>query len=765
MRTPFFLFAVTYMLSLIGSRFAQGQISICLLLVILGTVVFFILRSLQRFPWYVCLLGLVFAFGFCYGEVREALLPENPFSPEQTVTVEGLVVSDPTSTATGLKCVLSVTSKDGKPLAEPVNIYVLAPRESGLVYGDELTVTGDFLVSQVANPGGFDYQHYLEERGLYGLLSALYGGNVTKISAGNGHGLMELAYWLKHRFEAALAYLPPEQRGVIDGIFFGDTSDIDTSTSDVLMKSGIYHCFSVSGLHVGYIVLFLSLLCQLMKQGRLQKLLLIAVCLFFYGAMTGFSAPVLRASIMCLMIYGADLFGREKNHFNGLAASALLILLWNPSTLFQVSFQLSFLAMFSILFVMPWLNRLVKKDFYGKDALLVTVAAQIGMTPLLAYDFHIISIVTLLVSTVSCLIVGVMVIFCFAALIAAAFWPPLGALFLIPCGLLGTLIVKGVTAATALPFAYLFKGDFSVWLLLLMYAAIVLILVLPWLQRRRAGSALLLMACFVLFLLPLGQNRDELTVTFLAVGEGDAIYIHTPAGEDLMIDACDKGNKGEVYYIIRPYLLYQGVNHIDRMILSHNDIDHSGGVSYLNEFFGISSYVLVKAAAYTYEELSAQAMADGAELTWVSAGDVLNLGGNATLEIFYPDGAEEAYGNELSMVARLSYGDFSVLFTGDVEEGGISSLLTSGQDISADILKIPHHGSKYSYDEDFYEAVSPEHMVISVGKNSYGHPYEGIIDYCAAQSIDCFRTDLDGAVTVISDGSGYEITTYADGQK
>jgi competence protein ComEC len=358
-----------------------------------------------------------------------------------------------------------------------------------------------------------------------------------------------------------------------------------------------------------------------------------------------------------------------------------------------------------------------------------------------------------------------MVILCFAALIVAAFWPPLGVLFLIPCGLLGTLIVKGVTAATALPFAYLFKGDFSVWLLLLMYAVIALILVLPWLRQRKALSALLMSACFVLFLLPLGQNRDELTVTFLAVGEGDAIYIHTPAGEDLMIDACDKGNNAEVYYIIRPYLLYQGVNHIDRMILSHNDTDHSGGVAYLNEFFGISSYVLAKAAGYTYAELSAQAMADGAGLTWVSAGDVLDLGGNTTLEIFYPDGAEEAYGNELSMVARLSYGDFSVLFTGDVEAGGINSLLTSGQDISADILKIPHHGSKYSYDEDFYEVVSPENMVVSVGKNSYGHPYEGIIDYCAAQSIGCFRTDLVGAVTVISDGSGYEITTYADGQK
>jgi competence protein ComEC len=173
---------------------------------------------------------------------------------------------------------------------------------------------------------------------------------------------------------------------------------------------------------------------------------------------------------------------------------------------------------------------------------------------------------------------------------------------------------------------------------------------------------------------------------------------------------------------------------------------------------------LAEAASYTYDDISAQAVADGSTVAWVSTGDIIDLGNDTTLEILYPDAEENAYGNELSMVARLSYGDFSMLFTGDLEDGGIAALLSSGQDIGADILKIPHHGSQYSYDEEFYQAVSPKSVVISVGKNSYGHPYEGIIDYCNDREIGCFRTDLDGAVTVISDGSGYEITTYVGGQ-
>lgn len=764
MRTPLFLSAVIYMLSLILSHFFDAGLGFCLILLGAGIVLSVFLWRL-KLPWYVMILGLVFALGFSYGEYRESILPENPFANEENVTVTGFVANDPEDTDSSLKCDFYVTSVAGAALAKPVDIIVLAAPDSGLAYGDELTVTGDFLTSKVGNPGEFDYAAYLQQRRIYGVLSALYGGGVTVESTGNGHLVMEAAYWLKHRFETALSYLPADQKAIINGIFFGDTSSLDQSTADVLTKSGIRHCFAVSGLHVGYIVLFLAMLAGLLRCGRGQKLLLMVPCLFLYAAMTGFSASVVRASVMCLMIYGADLFGREKNGFNGLAAAALLILIWNPLTLFQVGFQLSFLAMFAILFVTPWLNHLVKKDFPGKSALLITVAAQIGMIPVLAYYFHVVSFVSLLISTVCCLIVGGMVILCFAALIFAAFWPPLGALFLIPCGLLGALIIAGVTAASALPFAYLFKGDFSLWLLFLMYAVIAVIILLPWLKYRRILAALLLCAAFALFLLPLGENRDELQVTFLSVGEGDAIYIHTPAGEDLLIDACDKGNGAEVSYIIRPFLLYQGVNHIDRMILSHNDIDHSGGVSYLNEFFGISSYVLAAAADYTYDDITAQAVADGAGIAWVSTGDTIDLGHDTTLEILYPDEDETAYGNDLSMVARLSYGDFSVLFTGDLEEGGIAALLTSGQDIDADILKIPHHGSKYSYDEEFYRAVSPENVVISVGKNSYGHPDEAIIDYCSDYEIGCFRTDLDGAVTVVSDGGGYEISTYADGQK
>ena len=118
------------------------------------------------------------------------------------------------------------------------------------------------------------------------------------------------------------------------------------------------------------------------------------------------------------------------------------------------------------------------------------------------------------------------------------------------------------------------------------------------------------------------------------------------------------------------------------------------------------------------------------------------------------------------MVLRLTYGDFSALFTGDLEGSGLKGLLRSGEDLSADLLKIPHHGSKNSYDEDFYRAVDADAVIISVGKNSYGHPAESVVEYWSRHYADLYRTDEDGAVTVTVDPKGsYEITSYRSAQK
>lgn len=758
MDTPLFLFAIALICALITSVYFTGGILLCLGLIVLGSGLFFLLR--KKIPYRYALLLLVFALGFGYGEFREALLPENPFIGTEEAELVGVVTEDPRENENSLRFSFKVESVNGEALPDAVSVQALCPLQQALNYGDKLYLQGSFLSSEVLNEGSFDYETYLSQKNLYGNFSAMYNGRVKKLSSGHGHFLMYFAYGMKHRFEAALAYLPAAQQTVIRGIFFGDTSGMDYHTADILTKSGIRHCFAVSGLHVGYVLLLLNAFGSLLRLGRKGRCCLIFPCLFLYAAMTGFSPSVLRASVMCLMVLGTGLYGREPNSFNGLGAAAILLLLINPQMLLQAGFQMSFIAILSILLFLPWLERLVKVDFFGRGGLLVTVAAQVGMIPILAYMFHVVSIVSFFVSTVCCLLVGIMVILCFMALLIAIISPTVGAFVLIPCGLLGSGIIKAMSFCLELPFAYLYKGDFGLLLLLLFYAVLIFLVVFPPLKKRKYLGAMLMLCAFVLFLLPSSGKSEQLEITFLAVGEGDAAYIHTPDGRDIMLDAGDKKNGSVTYYTIRPFLLARGVNDLEAVIVSHNDDDHSGGVPELAGNFPIETLYLPVVSESGFRDLENAVKADNTETVYLTAGDRIDLGAGVTMEILWPTASAKGDDNALSLVAKIRYGDFSTLFTGDIDGDAITALKTASADLEADILKIPHHGSKYSYDEEFYEAVGADAAIISVGKNSYGHPDKKIINYFKNVDTEVYRTDTCGAVTVTSDGSGYEITTF-----
>ena len=760
MTSPVFLTAITYLLSLVGSFFLEGSVFSCAVLIFAALLIAILIRRF-RSKTFFCWLFLIFALGFGYGEFREDITAENPFIDREEAVLTGEIINDPTKTESSLKYRFRVTSLDGAELKRPVNVVALSQKDSALKYGDELRLTGSFLLSETANPGSFDYGDFQSKSRLYGSFSTLYGGDVTVLGRGNGNILLTLAYAVKHRFEQSLSYLPPDRAALIRGIFFGDTSGIDHNGNIILSQSGIRHCFAVSGLHVGYVLLFLNALGLLLKIGPKTRTVLIAICLFSYAAITGFSPSVMRASIMCLMVLGATLFGRERNSFNGLGMAMLILLLWDPLYLLQTGFQLSFLAIFSILTLMPWLNRCIPRSFPGKEMIFVTVAAQIGMIPVLAYLFHTVSFVAFLISSICCLLVGAIVILCLPALIFSLIAPICGSILLIPCGILCRILYDFAAVCSKLPFAYIYKGDFGWLWLLLIYTAIAAVVFLPQLKAKRSLSLLLMTAIFVVFLLPLPfLQKHELEITFLSIGEGDAICISLPSGEEMLMDAGDMRNGDITYYTIRPFLLSEGINDIETVFLSHNDEDHSGAFSYLCESFRIEEVCIPAAASDEFSDKLILANAENIEVSMVSAGDILDLGDGVTMEIFwpYPDGEGEK--NQLSLVAKMSYGDFSVLFTGDIEGGGLRALGENDADISADVLKIPHHGSKNSFDSDFYTAVDPSAVVISVGKNNYGHPDKKLLSYWQKAQIPCYRTDLNGAVTVTSNGKGYEITTY-----
>ena len=755
MRRDLFLCTLTFLAALIAARLGESS---ALLYLCLGggAAALFLLLKLRGLPLGLCLLALVFAAGFFYGEWRESLLPQSPLAAQEEYTLTGMAAKRPSDHANSQSFDLEVRTIDGQPVDKPFKIAVTAPKEAAVAYGDLLQLTGSTFAGSVPkNPGQFDYSANLADQGVLASFSCLYGGSVTAIGGNDGQWLMKIAYSLRERFEQALGYLPADQQALISGIFFGDKGGLEPAVKKNLQRSGLMHAFAVSGLHVGYVILFISALCALLHIRRWWRFGVIAVVLLFYCAMTGFTPSVLRATIMGLVVLVAVNLGRERDGLTALAIAALLLLLIEPRALVQIGFQLSFAAMFGILWFSPFFERLITPKFPLKGALIVMLGAQLGVTPLLIYYFHLFSIVSLLISVAGCLIVGGIVILCLPAMLLSLIAPLPAAILLYSAGFLADAVYLLIRAGVALPFAYRYIAAAPVWQIVLVYACLIPIPVLPALRFRRGLSALLMTFVLAVFLLPFSLTPRVLTVTHLAVGDANCVSIETPSGYQMLIDA-----GGNATHTIEPYLAARGVDRLDIIVNSHPDRDHCEGIPDLLADYPCNGLVITAPASEQADSLPliAAAKAQGVDVYKAAAGETLLLSDGITLEILWPQA--DAYGssNDQSFVLRLCYGETAFLFTGDIGSAVADSLAAS-TDVAADVLELPHHGAEGSFSPTLYAAVAPDYVVIDTnGKN--GHPAEAVLAYWQARHIPVLRTDEDGAVSFRSDGRTVTAETF-----
>ncbi|MDO4541776.1 MAG: DNA internalization-related competence protein ComEC/Rec2 [Bacillota bacterium] len=765
MRRPLVYVFVTFVLGIILGRYISGSFCVYGLLLLTSLAV---LAATFYFKKPLCLIFLVpfFILGFSYGPWREANIPQYQWEPDTYYHISGTVVTMPEQGESSTTFLLTTAAIDGK--AANVKVMVVSPPEQKVAYGDVLSLEATPLKEQgVMNPGGFDYSSYQEDRAISATLSTLFEGKVEVLEQGQGNIISKVGAFLRQKFTAALERLSPNRSDIIKGIFLGDTSGLDQKTLDILSQTGIRHCFCVSGLHVGFVILLVHLFTGLFSLSRRGKLLWLAGALLLYAAVTGFYPPVSRAAIMGFSLYVAMALGRPGDGFSALALAGFILLLWDPNNLWLPGFQLSFIAMFSILYFMPVLERLIPVSFPGKGPLLVTIAAQILMLPLIAYYFHTVSLVSIFINTICAALVGAVVVLSLCGLIAAPFSQALAGAFLILPGIIAELIIKTADFLAQIPLAYYYQGAFPLWALIIAFCFLILIPKLKFLYFRPvvAGLSITIVLAAVLFPWQIAVNREETTITFLSVGQGDCAFISTPGGSNILIDAAGNQSQGTVMNYIRPFLLHEGVNTLDYVFISHADDDHAASLPYIMDFFHVDRVIFTKAGYYYSRDYEDKAAAVGAAVQTVETGHSFDIDG-LKIEVLYPDKEELGGSNELSMVIKICCDSFAALFTGDATAEKLE-LIANSQDVEADILKVPHHGSQSSFSPEFYQAVSPKAAVISVGRNNYGHPGYEVLNYFAEKDIPLFRTDLDGAVTVTIHPAdeGCTITTYASGKE
>lgn len=650
------------------------------------------------------------------------------------------------------------------------------------------------------NPGGFDYKLYLKTRGIKTLMKVqatnlkLIEGMVGNLSQINifSNRLAQIKYGYMSKLESVMS---PNSYGMLVGILFGDKVLLDEDTYEAFQRNGVAHILSVSGIHVGIVYLYINKLLgnrRTVFSGVVAFLMLIT-----YGALSEFAPSVIRSIVMIAIHILSKYIHRRYDLLTCTASSALGMLLFNPYYIFSVGFQLSYLAVFCLAVLLPWMNRRI--DFLSEGPcperiikllyfLSPLLAIQIGMTPFSVYCFNYFSVTSLFLNIPIIFISGIIL--------------PLG-MCLIPLSWLTSIslihlpigeVIFGIGATLSELFidamvllnntfycpgiSYINLVSPSIWLLLLYYT-IFFFCFSEWFrvlyQRKRYKRIGTISIIFLILSLALPnllfEDYSKAKIIFLDVGQGDCLVLKTPKGKNIIIDGGGSQNYDVGKKTLLPYLLKNKISHIDLALVTHLHDDHFLGISSLSKEMKIKQLGMYEVNKYREKSILKKTGVKKEAMLYLVKGQKLIIEDGIWIDILYPkEKTEKEYKeilkedgdeNESSLLMKVHYLGIEILMTGDMGfkgEDAVMKLYSESDKIKADILKVGHHGSKYSTSDAFLQAVSPKIAVFQVGKNNFGHPSQAVIEKCQKNGIMIYRNDLNGAI-MLQKGNQWLIKT------
>jgi len=686
----------------------------------------------------------------------------------EEVAGQGYILSYPKTGAYNISFIVRVeelTAKKGEinGLAKLL-IKIPVTEETDFKPGDRVQFRGILSKpDRAGNPGQFDYRRYLANQQVFFQIRC-QDYDCTLLSP--GYGLRALAAKGRPRVANLMATtLPPAEKALLMGLLFGDTSGMDSEEATAYQRAGVSHLFAVSGFNVAFVLGILWFLLTIFRPGPWAKLVLAIPFLMGYYFLVGWSASIVRASLMAMLVLAAVAFGRKRDVYTALAGAALLILLISPGELFQTGFQLSFVTTGGLAYLTPWLQ----ERGLGKY-LAPAMAAQLCSMPLVAYYFNLLSLIAPFLNVLAALISGIVTVLGLVGAMLTWLLPFLAKPIFIFCGFLMFCLSRFIVWSANLPWAALIVPTPPLYALALCYLLLLALPVyrrwLPWLRSLcspcwvpwAAG-----LGCLLLFLFCL-PGQALLQVTFLDVGQGESIFIRTPGGQKILLDGggSPEGNFAVGEKVVLPFLRHKGVRSLDAIIMSHNHIDHSEGLLEIIPQLPVKTCYMPPAEPGNPVDQALQQLCRerGISLLELTAGQQLLLEKGLVLEILHPPPGDRSRGNNHSLVLRLVYGDNEWLLTGDIENEGLAGLLQGNWELQADLLKLPHHGSISSYHEDFYRKVNPRAVVASAGDSSFNHPHPQVVEYFRKRAINVYSTKDNGAVVTTSDGKKLRIYPY-----
>lgn len=631
---------------------------------------------------------------------------------------------------------------------------------------------GDLVIARIklnkpkkaSNPGSFSYFKYLKKKRIYSV------GNVFEIyKIQNKFLLSKPIIKLKRYLLGSVdqKILPPVNE-FIKALILGEKNNLNKNWETSFRRAGANHLLAISGLHIGFITLFILFLLKPFSFSDRTINIFLTGFLFIYVTMTGFRASVLRASLLVLLFRYFKQMNLEIDFYTILSIVLFIILLIDPYKLFSVGLQLSFLV---LLMIVSW-TKILKR--YLHPSLAVSFAAQLGSIPLTTYYFNTLSPAGIITNLWAIPLVSIIVFLTLTHFVFYLILPFLS-------GITGQLIYyitiflnKGIKVMSKLPSAEIKVTTPSVITVFIYYAILFLVAFIIRNKGKMKNKkinflkvlGIILLITFILTIMIRPVENNLLEVYCLDVGQGDAMVINIPGGKTVLIDTGNSANSGsKAENTILPFLLKQRIKLIDYLIITHFDGDHSAGAEYLIKKGFVKNLIISK--HYDVTQNYAQKTIEAAKeknirIFWAKNKDSLQFD-DLELEFIAPlENVVFENRNNNSIAFKLNYKDFEMLFTGDLEEEAESAVLKSldEKNLNSDILKVAHHGSVTSSIESIIKSVIPKEAVISVGNNNYGHPNKKVLRRLENNNIRIWRTDQNGAIIIKTDGHKYNINGY-----
>ncbi len=794
----------------ISSVFFSGPFVLITTLILSASV--FLAKDLKKLSLLVSIIFFLFGFGITSSSVE----PTANFEPvSKTVvhaTVKRILNTGPNSRTFLLEDGFLIHSQ--KTLAGYGRL-VLRNNPIDLTLGDRISFKSALRKpSNRGNPGEYDWELDCLNEGIIWICSARERDSVVILQRSSplypGAIIFELRKSMlefldKHSGRYFQTDSSDAIRAILRGIVLGDRGEISPQVNRSFMDSGLIHVFSASGVHVTIVGLMSLIVVRLLFRIKPQWLLTIPLpyaasvaaipTISIYCMLVGFKPPSIRAAIMGIVLATSILSQKRWDSLNSLAFASLIILAIYPLSFLTPSFQLSFAATAGIIlligsdlsallrtttpelkpFKLDYTNFYrffsVNIDVFRKPVLsimIVTVAATVATAPIIVQLFQRIPLYGIFANLLAEFPISIGLIIGLVATCVSLVSTELGAFLLVPAEACVWIVLVVADFFASLPGAVIHFPDMGISGLVVSTLATLLFFLLFRMPSRH--TLLALCSClFCLIIIGLVSHvKSNLSGTissvFFSVGNGDATYVRPPGTNGFLVDA---GPKTEFFdsgqSIIAPFFLIKSINILDAVFLSHPQADHMGGVlSALRE--SPSPVIYINKIGNKAEEIFKRQVLDslrGVEFKqadrrssniWIGDSKVtfLNQPSRNSMEKM-----SNADINNRSMVLRLDYHDFSILFLGDLENSSETDLLASGQNLKATVLKVAHHGGKTGATSvQLLERIKPKIAVISADyPPRAGIPSLEVIKRLEQFCSKVYWTGRDGAITISSDGS------------